>query len=162
MLLVRPFTTHDVDKLLTSFDSWLPPCSSNNTNVDLALFHSQTLQQSSTIFKHAIANMITMYETKWQGCFGRLIVEGVDIAPQDDVYDLTSERADWVSGPNRQFERMVRRVQGNYETMFLMESDSVPMKANWLDALTLEVEAQRPFAIIGRCVDGIVCVCLYP
>jgi hypothetical protein len=161
MLLVRPFTTHDVDKMATSFDTWLPPCaadSSTKDRVDLALFFSQNLQHDSSTTKatvlSTVEDMISMFETEWKHCFGRLIIQGVDVVPDDDIYDTHAqqERADWVSGPNRQFERTIRLVQeeGRYETMFLMESDSVPMKDNWLHALVEELEVQRPFAILGR------------
>ena len=32
---------------------------------------------------------------------------------------------------------------------YLMEGDSVPIKAHWLDVVLSEIEANRPFAILG-------------
>ena len=150
MALVRPFTTHDVHKLVESFTQWLPPCSGPRTDVDLVLVSSQKVVGNAAAMK--AVNDIMNPVPSWRGCFQNVKVYGVGIDPKQDIYIASAqeERADWVSGPNRHFEKTIRYVQGDYETMYLMEGDSVPKKANWLDALMNEVEVQRPFAIIGR------------
>ena len=59
-----------------------------------------------------------------------------------------------MNGPNRQFEAAFRVIQsgewgGEYDGFYLMEGDSVPIKAHWLDVLMSEIEVNRPFAILG-------------
>ena len=56
---------------------------------------------------------------------------------------------------NRRFRGMIRQVRdweegGTYETLFLMEGDSIPVKSNWLNHLLKDMEEHRPFAIIRR------------
>ena len=58
-----------------------------------------------------------------------------------------------MNGPNRQFEAAFRIIQsgewGEYDGFYLMEGDSVPIKAHWLDVVLSEIEVNRPFAILG-------------
>ena len=53
----------------------------------------------------------------------------------------------------RQFEGTYRTLQykewGEYETFYLMEADSVPVKSFWLDTLRREIGDKAPFAILG-------------
>lgn len=57
------------------------------------------------------------------------------------------------SGPNRQYEAAFRIIQsgewGEYDGFYLMEGDSVPIKAHWLDVVLSEIEKNRPFAVLG-------------
>ena len=97
----------------------------------------------------------------WSRCFERVYaIEG--IIPQEvDLYisSTQEELYNWINGPNRQFERLYREIQtrnwGTYDGpldlgVFLMEWDVVPIKAFWLNRLVEEIEANRPFAILGR------------
>lgn len=92
----------------------------------------------------------------WAGCIDRVYGFGCNIDPTMDLYESGESCTNplWVNGPNRQFERTMRTIQqhaGPYDATYLMEMDSVPVKAYWLDLLVKEVE-NRPsdFAILGR------------
>jgi hypothetical protein len=82
---------------------------------------------------------------------------GVDIPAHLDIYEPAQQSTNplWVNGPNSQFIKTLRYVQheGSYETMFLMEGDTVPVKPYWMDKLLVDIEEQRPFAILGRYVE---------
>jgi hypothetical protein len=93
----------------------------------------------------------------WNQCIDRVVGFGVDLDPKDDIYRLKEQDTNvmWVNGPNRQFERTVRHLQSStwtdYELMYLMEMDSVPVRSFWLDALLSEIRVQTSdFAFIGR------------
>ena len=81
--------------------------------------------------------------------------------PQElDLYipSAQEELYNWVNGPNRQYEAAFRIIQsgewGDYDGFYLMEGDSVPIKSHWLDVVLSEIEANRPFAILGAQYDG--------
>lgn len=90
----------------------------------------------------------------WGDCFGQIHTLAVDIAPEEDLYKKyeIDTNVMWVNGPNRQFERTVRSLQGaGVEIFYLMEMDSVPTKPYWLDILVQEIKRQESeFAILGR------------
>ena len=77
-----------------------------------------------------------------------------------DLYipSAQEELYNWVNGPNRQYEAAFRIIQsgewGDYDGFYLMEGDSVPIKSHWLDVVLSEIEANRPFAILGAQYDG--------
>ena len=72
-------------------------------------------------------------------------------AAQEELYS-------WVNGPNRQYEAGFRIIQsgewGTYDGFYLMEGDSVPVKNYWLDVILGEINAYRPFAVLGAQYDG--------
>ena len=72
-------------------------------------------------------------------------------AAQEELYS-------WVNGPNRQYEAGFRIIQsgewGDYDGFYLMEGDSVPVKSYWLDVILGEINAYRPFAVLGAQYDG--------
>lgn len=165
LAVVRTFCPNDIDFLVASFDDWkeLTPCRESykqeNYKADIFLIFSQYLSESKEALD-AIAELYEIFKATngWNRCFENIYAIDVNIEPSMDLY-LPSEQMDnayWVNGPNRQFERSIRAVQqsehGEYECMYLMEGDSVPVKKFWLDKLMREVKRNRPFAILGRCV----------
>ena len=96
---------------------------------------------------------------RWGACFQNVSAFGVDIPAKLDLYDSKSQSKDtmWVNGPNRQFEKAIRKLQSNqerhYDVVYLMEGDSVPVKPYWLDAIYNEIKSNKPFAILGRLVS---------
>jgi hypothetical protein len=92
----------------------------------------------------------------WTQCIDRVVGIDVDIAPDEDFYNINEQASNplWVNGPNRQFERTVRRLDGFYDIMFLMEMDCVPIQPFWLDTLVEEIYSKESeFAILGRYAD---------
>jgi hypothetical protein len=159
--IARPFSLGDAAKLLESFDVWdtYAPCQHPTVfQVDLVLVFSQTLAASSlaqTVMEQVQQRFVTT--SGWNQCIDRVVGFGVDLDPKDDIYRLKEQDTNvmWVNGPNRQFERTVRHLQSStwtdYELMYLMEMDSVPVRSFWLDALLSEIRVQTSdFAFIGR------------
>jgi hypothetical protein len=161
LALFRPFCPNDIDSLLESFQVWdtFPPCSSDegNTGTDLVLVFSQNLE-TSYFAKNAVNAVMDKFKATngWGACFQNISAFGVDIPAKLDLYDSKSQANNtmWVNGPNRQFERAIRKLQsnqeGSYDVVYLMEGDSVPVKPYWLDAIHNEIKSNKPFAILGR------------
>lgn len=162
LAVARTFCTGDAKALAESFDQWndLSPCEhGSDMKADLFLVFSQSLSASPVAQAAVDSIEQKFHETEgWNGCFSRLVAIGVDIDSETDLYQPKQQQTNhmWVNGPNRQFERTIREIQsgvwGDYESMYLMERDSVPVKSFWLDALVSDIEKQQPFAILGRCV----------
>jgi hypothetical protein len=157
--IARPFS-QDAPLLPNSFDVWstYPPCREGDDDPpDLYLVYSQSFENNQTsIAKSAVEEVERIFEetSGWGDCFGQIHTLAVDIAPEDDLYKKfeIDTNVMWVNGPNRQFERTVRSLQGaGVEIFYLMEMDSVPTKPYWLDILVQEIESQESeFAILGR------------
>jgi hypothetical protein len=161
LAIARTFSSNDANQLPASFGVWdtHPPCiGKNKPSVDLFLAFSQSLE-NSPIADAAVAEVAQKFQETngWGDCIANLFAFGTDIAPGQDMYNSKEQALNplWVNGPNRQFERTVRKIQNHpwesYELMYLMEMDSVPAKDYWLDILLEDIEAQpREFAILGR------------
>jgi hypothetical protein len=177
MAISRPFSVKDAHLLPQSFEAWAthPPCRRQTDNgngnedddtlvvkTDLLLVFSQTLE-SSLIAQQVISDIKKKFHQTqgWGKCI--LTVEGIGmgIHPDQDIYDSKQQDSNplWVNGPNRQFERTVRFLQSlddgeghrKPELMYLMESDSVPVRDYWLDELVEEFQSKPlGFAILGR------------
>ncbi|KAG7355697.1 hypothetical protein IV203_000383 [Nitzschia inconspicua] len=156
LAVVRPFSTHDSSKLLSSFDVWreFPPCSGKPSyTAHLVLAFSQSLLNSN-VATEAMTNVGAMFdETQGFGrCFQRILGFGCNIEASLDVYNPARSNDMWVNGPNRAFERTFRAMQaGGYEYFFQMEIDSVPIQSFWLDTLFQE---SHDFAILGSRYRG--------
>jgi hypothetical protein len=159
--IVRPFSLGDAVNLPESFDVWdtYAPCQHpTDFQVDLLLVFSQTLNTSSLAQSAMDQVQQRFVETNgWNHCFDRVVGFGVGLDPETDTYRSKEQDTNvmWVNGPNRQFERAIRHLQSSpwtdYELMYLMEMDSVPVQSFWLDALLREIRGQTSdFAIIGR------------
>ena len=98
---------------------------------------------------------ISYPEGGWGECFDAIYAIEANIPPDQDLYIPPAQETlyNWVNEPNRQFETAVRIFQsgewGDYDGFYLMEGDSVPIKKYLLDPLLNEIEANRPFAILG-------------
>jgi hypothetical protein len=70
---------------------------------------------------------------------------------QGQVDDF-GEPVRWVAGPNRQFEKMMRRVMENIPNglVFMKEFDTVPQMDNHFGNLLEEVYKSMPFYVLGR------------
>lgn len=174
MAISRPFSEADAHLLPESFEAWEthPPCRGQTdgdddddaalvVKTDLLLVFSQTLR--SSLHAQQVISEIKkkFHQTQgWGNCIFKVAGIGVAIDPDQDIYDSKQQDSNplWVNGPNRHFERTVRFLQSldgereqKPELMYLMESDSVPVRDYWLDALAEEFR-KKPlgFAILGR------------
>lgn len=154
-VIARPFTAHDVQKLAESFELWPDPCGETRGDVDLYLVFSRNLEDAKKT-NDVVQNILEAHTAPWRKCFREVTALSAGIHPEDDIYNpaLQDTNVKWVNGPNRQFERTFRMLQQKeYEVMYLMESDSVPLKENWLSMLVQEMENLAPFSVMGRYVD---------
>ena len=123
---------------------------------DVFLFYSQTFSENEVAIK-AVDAIVDQFNEPggWSQCFANIYAIEANIPQELDLYipSAQEELYNWVNGPNRQFEAAFRIIQsgewGDYDGFYLMEGDSIPIKANWLDVVLSEVEANRPFAILG-------------
>ena len=84
------------------------------------------------------------------------------LPPEQDAYEPPKQQVNrlWVNGPNRQFEKGLRACQfpiteeHGWQLAYLMEPDSVPLRAFWLDRLLAEIEERRSFAVLGSKYRG--------
>ena len=136
MVIARPFSINDLQRLSQSFDSWdeHPPCSNiaeivegnksstssqfNDIKVDLLLVYSRTLEQAEdndSNVKDAIEKVTKKFhQTRgWDSCIRKVHSIGVGIDPNLDFYNATQQTTNplWVNGPNRHFERTIRFLQ---------------------------------------------------
>eukprot|EP00957_Ditylum_brightwellii_P081248 6180470-Ditylum_brightwellii.AAC.1 len=98
--------------------------------------------------------------SSWAKCFRSIRAIEANIPAEEDLYlpNEISRNAKWVNGPNRQFSAAVHSITSGafneYDVMFVMEGDCVPVKEYWLEALLEEAEESfgvfGPFAILGR------------
>eukprot|EP00978_Attheya_sp_CCMP212_P036454 scaffold165419_cov54-Attheya_sp.AAC.5 len=161
LAVVRPFCVEDASSLVESFSVWdkFSPCQDPSGQVDLFLVFSQNIEKSP-IANDAIGKVTQIFEQThgWNSCFHSVTAIGVDIPAHLDIYEPAQQSTNplWVNGPNSQFIKTLRHVQqeGSYETMFLMEGDTVPVKPYWMDKLLVDIEEQRPFAILGSKYKG--------
>ena len=123
---------------------------------DVFLFYSQTYSENDVAIKAVDAILDQFYEPGgWSQCFGNIYAIEANIPQELDLYipSAQEELYNWVNGPNRQYEAAFRIIQsgewGDYDGFYLMEGDSVPIKAHWLDVILSEIEVNRPFAVLG-------------
>ncbi|KAL3766901.1 hypothetical protein ACHAW5_000919 [Stephanodiscus triporus] len=128
---------------------------------DVFLFYSQTYSENDVAIKAVDAIMDQFFEPGgWSRCFGNIYAIEANIPQELDLYipSAQEELYNWVNGPNRQYEAAFRIIQsgewGDYDGFYLMEGDSVPIKAHWLDVILSEIEVNRPFAVLGAQYDG--------
>mmetsp|Transcript_30290 Transcript_30290/g.65409 ORF Transcript_30290/g.65409 Transcript_30290/m.65409 type:complete len:1736 (-) Transcript_30290:678-5885(-) len=132
-----------------------------NAKADVFLFYSQTFAENDVAIKAVDAIIDQFFEPGgWSQCFDNIYAIEANIPQELDLYipSAQEELYNWVNGPNRQFEAAFRIIQsgewGEYDGFYLMEGDSVPIKAHWLDVVLSEIEVNRPFAILGAQYDG--------
>jgi len=132
-----------------------------DAGADLFLFYSQTFSENEVAIK-AVDEIIDSYNEPggWSQCFENIYAIEANIPQELDLYipSAQEELYNWVNGPNRQFEAAFRIIQsgewGHFDGFYLMEGDSVPIKAHWLDVVLSEIASYRPFAILGAQYDG--------
>ena len=127
-----------------------------NAVADVFLFYSQTFSENEVATKAVDAIIDQFFEPGgWSQCFGNIYAIEANIPQELDLYipSAQEELYNWVNGPNRQYEAAFRIIQsgewGEYDGFYLMEGDSVPIKAHWLDVVLSEIEKNRPFAVLG-------------
>jgi len=132
-----------------------------DAKADVFLFYSQTFSENPAAMESVDKILNTFFEVGgWAQCFGAIYAIEANIPPELDLYLPPAQETlyNWVNGPNRQFEAAVRIIQsgewGDYDGFYLMEGDSIPIKSYWLDVLLSEIEANRPFAILGAKYNG--------
>lgn len=127
-----------------------------NAVADVFLFYSQTFSENEVAIKAVDTIIDQFFEPGgWSQCFANIYAIEANIPQELDLYipSAQEELYNWVNGPNRQYEAAFRIIQsgewGEYDGFYLMEGDSVPIKAHWLDVVLSEIEKHRPFAVLG-------------
>jgi hypothetical protein len=164
LVLVRPFFDGDVDVLVASFSKWnhpnLPCTLEGDTpthgTVDLLLYYARNVSDAPAI--QAIVSQLHSTTDAWRKCIGTITIFGANLTASEDVYNPSGNGVDWNRGPNTQFYRIVPVFRDLGVPFFYMESDTVPTRAGWLDAIRAEIAVKAPFAVLGSRYAGHKCV----
>jgi hypothetical protein len=164
LVLVRPFFGGDVDVLVASFSKWNNPnlpCAlegdiPTHGTVDLLLYYARNISDAPAV--QAIVSQLDSSTDAWRKCIGTITILGANLTASEDVYNPSGDGVDWNRGPNTQFYRIVPVFSNLDVPFFYMESDTVPSRAGWLDAIRAEIAAKAPFAVLGSRYAGHKCV----
>ena len=163
--LVRPFSPGDAHLLRKAMEEWNDhiPCNSKidqTVPVDLILAYSRNLHEDDEVLEtYIIDELISKNATgaiihrNWKECFREIHYMNLGFTPKEDIYDKRQKgrMLDWVAGPNKVFRTVYQKMhEKQFETMFLMELDALPLQDFWLDTLLEEMKERRPFAVLGR------------
>ena len=158
LLIARSFSYPDLDKLEKSFDEWHSnvPCRKTK-NIGLILYFSGSFAKNPDIEIRVkdLKYRLNSEKSPWGKCFQKVEIFDADIPRSQDIYNESAYGIDlnWVLGPNLQFNRLLNDVNtgrfGDFDLLYLMEPDSVPLKPYWLDAIIDEIRDEAPFAILG-------------
>ncbi len=155
----RPIRNKTIDSSNGMYSDFFDSVGSDamkSATADVFLFYSQTFSENDVAIKAVDTIIDQFFEPGgWSQCFENIYAIEANIPQELDLYipSAQEELYNWVNGPNRQFEAAFRIIQsgewGEYDGFYLMEGDSVPIKAHWLDVVLSEIEVNRPFAILG-------------
>ena len=158
--VVRPFSPHDWQKLIKSFDAWdlHAPCDHEQSSVpvDLFLYYSRTFSKAP--FRDTLASAVEALEQRpWRKCFRYFKIIDAKLTEKEDIYDPSQFKTlqTWNQGPNEQFLRLFANLaDAGYELFYLNEPDTEPLQSNWLASLDDIIKAQSPFMVIGSTYSG--------
>ena len=178
LAIFRPFGIKSVSTLIDMFSGWEDyiPCnvsmheeennffnSEQHVLVDVFLSFSQSYEkvppaQSAT--KRVVDDFRQNQKQTsngWQRCINNIFTLDANIDPEVDLYlpEESQTNRMWVHGPNYQFVHGVRQIMRlkQYDAVFVMEKDVLPVRDHWLDNLIKEAEEEE-FAILGSKYDG--------
>ena len=174
--ILRPFSTERASNLKESFDTWSEylPCKPDGSEptiameFDLFLSYSQSYDGNNTSALDADKStqfLIDNFQSfPWSKCFQNVYRIETNTPEDQDLY-LPSEMDNplWVNGPNQQFVKSMNIIQDFhvpdshtrqvYDYVFVMESDVLPIKVNWLKNLMEEAQ-QKDFCMLGSKYAG--------
>ena len=177
-VLLVPFSPGDYDKLRVAIEAFASPfepfsskdnpfTAATQNKIYLVLAFSRNLDDYPTAKAQSMAIQadIEAQELAWTRHFITDVdVFSCDNTEEEDTYKPTlqgqvdefGEPVRWVAGPNRQFEKMMRRVMENIpddyseRLVFMKEFDTVPQRDNHFGNLLEEVYQNTPFYVLGR------------
>ncbi|KAJ3090265.1 hypothetical protein HK102_004281 [Quaeritorhiza haematococci] len=103
--------------------------------------HSNTSSSTTTTITHSSAQLedATSSSTSWSRCFtsSRPKLYTLPLASTENTYDKARTDENWVRGPNRMFYDFMRgkELGRRFDVVFWMETDTVPLRDGWLDAV---------------------------
>uniref|UniRef100_A0A7S4PUI8 EGF-like domain-containing protein n=1 Tax=Alexandrium monilatum TaxID=311494 RepID=A0A7S4PUI8_9DINO len=149
--VVRPFATRfdmlDMIGAMWRNDSCADNASSASHIVDLFLVYSGNLS-SDTDAATAAQNVLDAHVQGGNAevaCYRNVYAKSAFLAAEDDVYDPlgVDYNPKWVRGPNQVFRWIIDYfVNSNYTAFFLMEFDTIPRMAGWIDRFVREASDQ--------------------
>ena len=133
------------------------------TKIKLVLAFSRTLSDypEAEFYANEVSTIVAAQQEPWTQYF-MPDVELFDCSntESEDLYDPHQqgtmdefgEEVRWVSGPNRQFEKMMRHVMDIVPNgiIFMKEFDTVPQVDNHYGILLDEIQQNEPFYMLGR------------
>jgi hypothetical protein len=177
LAIFRPFGKKAVDTLTDMFSSWEDhiPCNMSmyeeddnffsslepSVFVDIFLSYSQSYENypPAQIATNKIINdFIKRRSYKgWPRCIHNISTIDANIIPEIDLYlpEESQTNRMWVHGPNYQFVHGISQIMSlkQYDAVFVMEGDVLPVRDYWLDTLIKEAEEDE-FVILGSKYDG--------
>ncbi|WP_093993412.1 hypothetical protein [Flavimaricola marinus] len=152
--VVVPATQFEFDAILSNFDIWSRPetapslDSESDNNCGLVFMFNKVIPDE---VEFQIRNKFL--ETGMNRYFSYLKFEYLGLEGDDDKYERDYSKKvgtqGFKSGPNNQFFLTMRRARGLGDCIFQMETDCVPLAANWLTNLRKEVARSGRFWVLG-------------
>ena len=170
LAVVRPFSNNDYPRLASSFDNWNTwlPCATageaSEIEVDLFICSSQSLD-SNAAMQGVVQDILDAFLGNlqpWHSCFRNVFHVSANMLSSEDVYitDSANSTTRTARGPNLQFLRIAQNLMdgswgtGMYDSLMLMEMDTVPVRRGWLDAIAGELNVNAPYVVYGSNYRG--------
>lgn len=144
-------TSEEIDLLSAALTEWesLMPCSDTNktSSFDMVLVYSKDFAMDSKAMAAAeeYQGSFASRSQQWTACFAELKNFSAKLSPEEDQYDDQGYALNkhWVSGPNMVFKSVMEAMYtgtfaDQYDSVFWMEMDAVPIRPGWLDVLETE------------------------
>jgi hypothetical protein len=164
--IIRPFWNGDAQDLVDSFARWTDflPCNLDsdgnpvnpNLPISMQLYYARDIdaEDADTLAMRNIIDAVLVDDgAEWRKCFRDIELIGAGLTHEQDQYHSDQFDPTWNLGPNMQFYRLIQSKAG-VGTFYYMEGDSTPIASFWLDSLSGEIEASRPFSVLGGKYGG--------
>ena len=156
--VVVPATSGEVDAILQNFELW--------ANDGFAPSDGEQVRQPQLLIifnneraKPSEGRLISAYRKRNLGAhFSDLQIRYLDLHGMDDLYtsDYTADvgKGGYKAGPNNQFFGAMQVCASMTGFIFYMETDCIPIRANWLEVLHDTVRRNSDALVIGSIYRG--------
>lgn len=159
--IVVPTTPREIDQLERNLKLWDWPLLSPSFYPDLdakpdLIFAFSSVEDSDLSRRVLEAVENTAYVRR---CFDKIEVLDVELDKSLDYYEKDYRKKvqgrGYKSGPNEQFFELISRLSHYEGFVFYMETDCVPLRQGWLDAIRELAEGDSESWVIGAYYRGI-------
>lgn len=156
-----PTNEHEREQILTNLYLWSLPAFSPYAGPGPVPEEKSELvfvfnNESARLLSEEIVSAFELYEL--DRFFSRVRFEYLDLTGDRDrysrVYEGETSDEGYKAGPNNQFFMAMKLLRNSGHYAFMMETDCVPIRPDWLRKLTELVNMAEPFWIMGSAYRG--------